>query len=80
MSQRSSDKFDIDFPLTLKLVVSDVKFSNHEGFKGDQLDRAIEEFKEKIESYLIDRVEREFYSIEFLNSVDFVNFEVKSVK
>lgn len=80
MSQRSSDTFDIDFPLTLKLVVNDVKFSNHEGFKGDQIDRAIEEFKEKIESYLIDRVEREFYSIEFLNSVDFVNFEVKSVK
>jgi hypothetical protein len=80
MSQRSSDTFDIDFPLTLKLVVNDVKFSNHEGFKGDQIDRAIEEFKEKIESYLIDRVERGFYGIEFLNSVDFVNFEVKSVK
>ena len=80
MSQRSSDKFDINLPVTLNLVVSDLKFSNHEGFKGKQLENAIEEFKEKIQSYLIDRVEREFCSIEFLNSVDFVSFEVKSVK
>lgn len=80
MSQRSSDKFDINLPVTLNLVVSDLQFSNHDGFKGKQLDNAIEEFKEKIKSYLIDRVEREFYSLEFLDSVDFVNFEVKSVK
>jgi hypothetical protein len=80
MSQRSSDTFDINLPVTLNLVVSDLKFSNHDGFKDKQIELAIEEFKEKIVSYLNDRVEREFWSIEFLNSVDFVSFEVKSVK
>ena len=80
MSQRSSDTFDINLPITLNLVISDLKFSNHDGFKDKQIELAIEEFKEKIQSYLNDRVEREFWSIEFLNSVDFVSFEVKSVK
>lgn len=80
MSQRSSKTFDINLPLTLKLVVTDVSFSNHDGFKGEQLDRAIEEFKEEITSFLLGKVVNEFYSEEFLDSVDIVNFEVKSAK
>lgn len=80
MSQRISKTFDINLPLTLKLVVNNVSFSNHDGFKVEQLDRAIEEFKESIESFLLEKVVNEFYSEEFLDSVDIVNFEVKSDK
>lgn len=78
MSQRSSETFPLNLNLNLDVIVSNVKFSNHNGFGENQVDQAIEEFKEKIQSYLTDRIIRDFYHIEFLDSVDFVSFDVKN--
>ena len=80
MSQRSSETFPLNLNLNLDVIVTNVNFSNHNGFGKNQLDQAIEEFKEKIQSYLTDRIIRDFYHIEFLGSVDFVSFEVNKNK
>jgi len=80
MSQRSSETFPLNINVNLNLNVSNISFSNHNGFTGNQIDNAIEEFKEKIQSYLTDRVVRDFYHLELLNSVDFVSFEVNENK
>ena len=62
---------DLSFKVTLK------SFSNHNGFSEKQIENAIEEFKEKIQKQIEYKTNREYYQEEFLNSVDFVNYEIK---
>ena len=63
---------DLSFKVTIK------SFSNHNGFSEKQIENAIEEFKEKIQKQIEYKVNGEYYQEEFLNSVDFVNYEIKS--
>ena len=63
---------DLSFKVTIK------SFSNHNGFSEKQIENAIEEFKEKIQKQIEYKVNGEYYQEEFLNSVDFVNYEVDS--
>ena len=63
---------DLSFKVTLK------SFSNHNGFSEKQIENAIEEFKEKIQKQIEYKSNGEYYQEEFLNSVDFVNYEVDS--
>lgn len=63
---------DLNFKVTIK------SFSNHNGFSEKQIENAIEEFKEKIQKQIEYKVNGEYYQEEFLNSVDFVNYEVDS--
>lgn len=77
MSQRTKNidkeiKIDLSFKVTLK------SFSNHNGFSEKQIEDAVEEFKEKIQKELEYKVNGEYYQEEFLNSVDFVHYEVDS--
>jgi NADPH-dependent 7-cyano-7-deazaguanine reductase QueF len=77
MSQRSKNVNE-EFIVELKLKVKINSFSNHEGFKDDQIDQAIEEFKEQIKEELECKICGEFHQDGFLQSVDFVSFEVES--
>jgi NADPH-dependent 7-cyano-7-deazaguanine reductase QueF len=63
---------DLSFKVTLK------SFSNHNGFSEKQIENAIEEFKEKIKKQIEYKANGEYYQEEFLNSVDFVHYEVDS--
>ena len=77
MSQRTRSieeeiTIDLIFKVTLK------SFSNHDGFSEKQIENAIEEFKEKIQKQIEYKSNGEYYQEEFLNSVDFVNYEVDS--
>ena len=63
---------DLNFKVTIKSV------SNHNGFSEKQIENAIEEFKEKIQKQIEYKVNGGYYQEEFLNSVDFVNYEVAS--
>lgn len=77
MSQRTHNlekeiTIDMIFKVTLK------SFSNHNGFSEKQIENAIEEFKEKIQKQIEYKSNGEYYQEEFLNSVDFVNYEVDS--
>ncbi len=77
MSQRIlylEQEFKVD--LTLKITIN--SFSNHDGFSEKQIENAIEEFKEKIQKEIEYKVNGEYYQEEFLNSVDFVNYEIDS--
>ena len=69
-------KEEIEIDLKLKITIN--SFSNHNGFSEKQIENAIEEFKEKIQKQIEYKVNREYYQEEFLNSVDFVNYEIKS--
>lgn len=75
MSQRTTniDKeiiVDLSFKVTLK------SFSNHDGFKNGQIEKAIEEFKDNIKKELEYIIEGEHGQQEFLETVDFVTYEV----
>lgn len=69
-------KEEIEIDLKLKITIN--SFSNHNGFSEKQIENAIEEFKEKIQKQIEYKVNGEYYQEEFLNSVDFVNYEIKS--
>lgn len=77
MSQRTQSiekeiTIDLSFKVTLK------SFSNHNGFSEKQIEKASEEFKEKIKKQLEYKVNGEYWQEEFLHSVDFVAYEVDS--
>ena len=77
MSQRTQHvNKEIIVELKLKVTIND--FSNHNGFSEKQIENAIEEFKEKIQKELEYKVDGKYYQEEFLNSVDFVNYEINS--
>ena len=61
----------------LKFKVKINYFSNHEGFKEGQVNKAIEEFKENIKKELEYIIEGEHGQQEFLQTVDFVTYEVE---
>lgn len=77
MSQRS-EYVDEEIVVELKLKVTLNSFSNHDGFVNGQIKHAIEEFKEQIKKQLEYKINGEYCQQEFLQSVDFVNYEVDS--
>ena len=77
MSQRTK-QVDKEFIIELKVKVTLNSFSNHNGFSQNQIDNAIEEFEETIKKQLEYKLNGEYYQQEFLNSVDFVQYEVYS--
>lgn len=77
MSQRSKNiKEEIIVELKFKVVIN--SFSNHNGFKSGQIEQAVDEFKEQIKKQLECKVNGEYQQQEFLQSVDFVSYEVES--
>lgn len=76
MSQRSKS-VDKTFLINLQVKVSLNSFSNHDGFKEGQIEKAIEEFEDVISNELYYKIENEYSQHEFLQSVDFVDFEVE---
>lgn len=77
MSQRTHH-LENEISLNFSFKVTLKSFSNHDGFSEKQIENAIEEFKEKIQKELEYKVNGEYYQEEFLNSVDFVHYEVDS--
>lgn len=76
MSQRIHN-VDESITINLQVVVKINSFSNHEGFKGNQIQNAIEEFKDEISGELYHKLTNDYYQQEFLQSVNFVNFTVE---
>ena len=77
MSQRNKSVNE-EIIVELKFKVTIKSFSNHNGFKEGQIEQAIQEFKENIQKKLEYKVNGEYYQQEFLESVDFVYYEVDS--
>lgn len=77
MSQRSKD-INEEIIVELKFKITINSFSNHNGFKCGQIEQAIEEFKEQIKKELEYKVNGEYELQEFLQTVDFVNYEADS--
>lgn len=75
MSQRSQS-IEQEFDVVLRLKVVLKSLSNHNGFKDGQVESAVEEFKESIADELLAKIQGEHFGGEFLQSVDFVNYEV----
>lgn len=71
---------DEDFIVDLKVKVNLKSFSNHNGFSESQILNAIEEFKEEIQNELLHKISKTFQSEEFLNTVDFVTYDVEPIK
>ena len=76
MSQRTQ-QINEEIVVELKFKVKINSFSNHEGFKEGQVNKAIEEFKENIKKELEYIIEGEHSQQEFLQTVDFVTYEVE---
>jgi len=76
MSQRSKS-VDETIIVNLQLKVKLEQFSNHDGFKEGQIEKAIEEFKDEISNQLYYKIVNQYYQQEFLQTVDFVQFEVE---
>ena len=77
MSQRRKN-VEESMIINLQLKVTLNSFSNHDGFKEGQIEKATEEFKEEIAKELTNKLADEYQMQEFLYSVDFVNYEVDS--
>ena len=75
MSQRSQS-VDETILINLQVKVSLELFSNHDGFKNGQIQKAIDEFKDEITNELYYKLENTYYQQEFLQTVDYVQFEV----
>ena len=69
-------KEEIEIDLKLQITIN--SFSNHNGFKEGQVKKAIHEFKENIQKEIEYKVNGEYQQQEFLETVDFVNYEIKS--
>lgn len=79
MSQRSLEinkEIDINLHLTITLK----SISNHDGFTNSQVNNAIEEFQEKIQNEILQKITKEYQQEEFLNTVDFVNYNIEEFK
>ena len=77
MSQRKKEVHE-EMIISLNLKVTINSFSNHNGFKDGQIERAIEEFKEEIKKELEYKINGEYQQQEFLEGVDYVSYEVDS--
>ena len=77
MSQRIQ-RVENEIIVDLKFKVTIKSFSNHNGFKQGQIERAIDEFKDNIKKELEYKVNGEYWQQEFLQSVDFVHYEADS--
>lgn len=77
MSQRTQH-INEEIIVELKFKVTINSFSNHNGFKKGQIEQAIQEFKENIQKELEYKFNGEYYQQEFLETVDFVFYEVDS--
>ena len=75
MSQRTTN-VNKEFTIDLSFKVTIKSFSNHDGFKENQIEKAIEEFKENIKKELEYIIEGEHGQQDFLQTVDFVTYEV----
>ena len=75
MSQRT-ENVNEDMIINLQVKVTIKSFSNHNGFGVGRIDRAIEEFKDEISNELLSKISNDFQMQEFLQSVDFVDYEV----
>lgn len=79
MSQRIKNVNE-EIIIELKLKVTVNSFSNHNGFKENQINQAIDEFKEEIKTELETKIIGEYQQQEFLQTVDFVSYNVEKVK
>jgi NADPH-dependent 7-cyano-7-deazaguanine reductase QueF len=77
MSQRTKHVNE-EIIVELKFKVTINSFSNHDGFKEGQIEQAIQEFKENIQKELEHKVNNHYYQQEFLQSVDYVEYEADS--
>ena len=77
MSQRTQHVNE-EIIVELKLKVTINYFSNHNGFSEKQIENAIEEFKEKIQKQIEDKINGKYYQEDFLWIADFVNYEINS--
>jgi NADPH-dependent 7-cyano-7-deazaguanine reductase QueF len=77
MSQRT-EYVEEEIVVDLKFKVTINSFSNHNGFSQGQIESAIEEFKEHIKKELEYKLNGEYRQQEFLQSIDYVNYEVDS--
>lgn len=75
MSQRSQS-VDETILINLQVKVILESFSNHDGFRDCQIKKAIDEFKDEITNELYYKLENTYYQQEFLQNVDYVQFEV----
>ncbi len=78
MSQRSKN-INEEIIIELKFKVTINSFSNHNGFKDNQIQKAIDEFKENIQKELEHKINGKYYQQEFIQTVDFVSYEVDSI-
>ncbi len=78
MSQRSKKIDNEEFFIDLKFKVCINSFTNHNGFKEGQIERSIEEFKEEIKKQLEYKINGEYEQQDFLQTVDFVSYEIDS--
>lgn len=79
MSQRSK-KINEEIIIELKFKVTINSFSNHNGFEDGQIEQAIKEFKEEIKNELDFKITGKYYQQEFLDSVDFVDYDADYLK
>lgn len=75
MSQRTH-YLDKEFTIDLKLKVKLKSFSNHNGFSDKQIENAVEEFESEVRKELEQKISDDFQQSEFIESVNFVNYEV----
>lgn len=78
MGQRT-EKVNEEMIVNLSFKVTLNSFSNHEGFNTNQIKNAVEEFKEKIKKQLEYTLNGEYEQQSFIESVDFVSYEVDSL-
>lgn len=70
-------KINEEIVLTMPLTIKIEGFSNHNGFTQKQIENAVEEFKQNILDEIENKICKNYYSEEFLKTVDFVNYEIK---
>jgi len=78
MSQRTVEVNE-EVLVTLQVKVKLNSFSNHEGLSSGKKEQAIKEFKEEIKGELLYELFEGNHNREFLNSVDFVDYDVIKV-
>ena len=76
MSQKRI-KINEEIVLTMPLTIKIEEFSNHNGFTQKQIENAVEEFKQNILDEIENKICKDYYLEEFLQTVDFVNYEIK---
>lgn len=79
MSQRT-ESINEDVIIELKFKVNIISLSNHNGFFYGQIDKAIEEFKEIIKEEMQCKINGVYQQQEFLQTTDFVSYEIINLK